>query len=184
VSLPTRVTTQRLSLDLITPDEAARMRAGQRDERWHPDYPRQDDRDAASMVRSDDPWAPRHISRTFDDVVFGSIGFFGPPSPAADDVPEVEIGYGLVADGRGRGVATEAVRALLALTDALGVRVRASVSPENAASLRVLAKCGFTQLRGANEDGDLVMARPLPRVDPSVKRRVEPGVDVPVVPDA
>jgi RimJ/RimL family protein N-acetyltransferase len=58
-------------------------------------------------------------------------------------------------------VATEAVRALLALTDALGVRVRASVAPDNAASVRVLAKCGFTELRGGNEDGELVMARPL-----------------------
>jgi hypothetical protein len=26
----------------------------------------------------------------------------------------------------------------------------------------VLAKCGFTELRGSNEDGHLVMARPLP----------------------
>ena len=73
----------------------------------------------------------------------------------------MEIGYGLVSDARGLGVATEAVRALLALTDACGVRVRASVAPENSASLRVLAKCGFTDLRGANEDGDLVMGRPL-----------------------
>ena len=168
VRLPGRVTTQRLTLDLIAPEEAVRMRDGQRHQRWHPDYPRQDDRDAAAMVRGNDPWGPRHISRIFDDVVFGSIGFFGPPSPAAgpnsDGVPEAEIGFGLVADGRGRGVATEAVRALLVLTDALGVRVRAAVRPENAASLRVLAKCGFTELRGANEDGELVMARPLPRV--------------------
>jgi [ribosomal protein S5]-alanine N-acetyltransferase len=40
--------------------------------------------------------------------------------------------------------------------------VRASVEPANTASVRVLAKCGFTQLRGADEDGNLVMARPLP----------------------
>jgi RimJ/RimL family protein N-acetyltransferase len=37
------------------------------------------------------------------------------------------------------------------------------VRPENRASLRVLAKCGFTQLRGSTEDGELVMVRPLPR---------------------
>ena len=67
-----------------------------------------------------------------------------------------------MADARGHGAATEALRSLLAETDRLGVRVRASVSPENAASVRVLAKCGFTVLRGANEDGELVMARPLP----------------------
>ncbi len=166
VSLPPRVTTERLTLDLISPEEAARMRAGEREARWHPDYPRQDDRDAASLVRADDAWGPRHVSRTFDGVVFGSIGFFGSPASAADDVPEAEIGYGLVSDARGRGVATEAVGAMLALTDALGVRVRACVLPENAASIRVLVKCGFTELRGASEDGELVMARPLPRVVP------------------
>ncbi len=161
VTLPRSVPTERLTLDLFTAAEAALMLAGRRDPRWHPDYPRQDDRDAASMVKSVDPWGPRHITRTFDGLVFGSIGFFGPPSPASDDVEEVEIGYGLVSDARGRGVATEAVRALLALTDAYAVRVRASVLPDNAASIRVLAKCGFTELRGANEDGELVMARPL-----------------------
>ena len=170
VSLPRSVTTSRLTLSLISPEEAGRMRAGQREPRWHPDYPRQDDLDAASMVRGDDPWGPRHVRRTSDGVVFGSIGFFGPPSPATDEVAEVEIGFGLVADGRGRGVATEAVRALLTLTDALGVRVRASVSPPNAASLRVLAKCGFTELRGADEHGDLVMARPLPPLPQSPRR--------------
>lgn len=159
--LPPSVASERLTLDLITPAEAARMLAGDRDPRWHPDYPRTDDRDAASMIKSTDPWGPRHITRTFDGLVFGSVGFFGPPAPAADDIAEVEIGYGLVADARGRGVATEAVRALLARTDALGVRVRASVRPDNAASVRVLAKCGFTDLRGGNEDGELVMARPL-----------------------
>jgi len=168
VSLPSRVTTERLTLDLISPEEAVRMRAGGRDQRWHPDYPRQDDRDAASLVRRGDAWGPRHISRIFDGVVFGSIGFFGPPSPAAgsssDGVTEAEIGYGLVSDARGRGVATEAVAALLVLTDVLGVRVRAAVAPENAASIRVLVKCGFTELRGASEDGELVMARPLPQV--------------------
>lgn len=161
VSLPRSVATERLTLDLFSEDEAAMMVAGGRDPRWHPDYPRQDDRDAASMVHDDDAWGPRHITRTFDGLVFGSIGFFGPPAPASDDAPEVEIGYGLVSDARGRGVATEAVRGLLALADAAGVRVRACVPPENSASLRVLAKCGFTELRGANEDGDLVMARPL-----------------------
>jgi ribosomal-protein-alanine N-acetyltransferase len=163
VSLPSTVVTERLTLDLFTAAEAALMLAGGRDPRWHPDYPRQDDRDAASLVRGADPWGPRHITRTFDGLVFGSIGFFGPPAadPSGDGVPEAEIGYGLVSDARGRGVATEAVRALLVLTDALGVRVRASVRPENSASLRVLAKCGFTELRGGNEDGELVMARPL-----------------------
>jgi RimJ/RimL family protein N-acetyltransferase len=91
----------------------------------------------------------------------GSIGFFGPPEPAADGVPEVEVGYGLVEDARGAGVATEALTAMLGAAESAGARVRASVLPDNAASIRVLAKCGFTELRGSNEDGELVLARPL-----------------------
>jgi RimJ/RimL family protein N-acetyltransferase len=164
------VTTPRLRLELITPDEAAGMLAGRRRPSWHPDYPRRDDLDAISMIaKSTGPgaapdlsWSPRHVVRAFDGLVVGSIGFFGPPSAAPDGVPEVEIGYGLVEDARGHGVASEAVTGLLAQTDRLGVRVRASVAPDNTASVRVLAKCGFTQLRGSDEDGNLVMARPLP----------------------
>jgi len=165
-SLPAEVVTLRLRLTLVTPEERDDMLAGRRRPGWHPDYPREDDRDAVAMLRAApgdalDPWGPRHLVRSGDGSVFGSIGFFGPPDDV-DGVPEVEVGYGLVAEARGHGVATEALKGLLAETDRLGVRVRASVLPENAASIRVLAKCGFTELRGANEDGELVMARPLP----------------------
>ena len=166
-ALDTVVSTPRLRLELITPDEAAGMRAGRRKPSWHPDYPREDDLDGISMIPTvadpdDLTWTSRHIVRAFDGLVVGSIGFFGPPTPAGDGVPETEVGYGLVEDARGRGVATEAVTGLLAHTDRLGVRVRASVEPDNTASVRVLAKCGFTQLRGSDDEGNLVMARPLP----------------------
>lgn len=160
MSLPEVITTARLRLLLITEAEAAAMRAGRRDPSWHADYPRDDDLDAVGLVRDGNLWGPRHIVRTFDGIVFGSIGFFGPPTDV-DGVPEVEIGYGLVAEARGRGVASEVLRALLVCLDELRVRVRASVEPENAASLRLLAKSGFTQLRGTDEDGNLVMVRPL-----------------------
>jgi len=162
VSLPAEIPTVRLRLPLITPDERDDMLAGRRRPEWHADYPREDDRDAVTMLRDGaDPWGPRHIVRAFDGLVVGSIGFFGPPADR-DGTPEAEVGYGLVVDARGHGAATEALRGLLALTDRGGVRVRASVLPDNAASIRVLAKCGFTELRGANEDGELVMARPIP----------------------
>jgi [ribosomal protein S5]-alanine N-acetyltransferase len=161
MTLPGEISSDRLVLRLMTTDEAADMVAGRRRADWHPDYPREDDCDAASMVRADDTWGPRHVVRSFDGLVVGSIGFFGPPDEV-DDTPETEVGYGLVEDARGHGAATEALRALLVEAERLGVRVRASVSPDNAPSIRVLAKCGFTELRGANEDGELVMARPLP----------------------
>jgi [ribosomal protein S5]-alanine N-acetyltransferase len=164
--LPATLTSARLRLTLVTPDEAADMLAGRRRSEWDPAFPREDDRDAASMVSraggAAASWGPRHVIRSFDGLVCGGIGFFGPPAPASDGVPEVEVGYGLVESARGHGAVTEALRALLAETDRVGVRVRASVRPENAASIRVLAKCGFTGLRGSNEDGELVMVRPLP----------------------
>ena len=166
-ALPETVTSARLQLPLISPDEAAGMLAGRRKPAWHPHYPRRDDLDAVSTVRADAgpgarSWGPRHVVRSFDGLVCGSIGFFGPAEPAADEVLEAEVGYGLVEDARGHGAATEALSALLAETDRVGVRVRASVEPDNRASVRVLAKCGFTELRGSDEDGNLVMARPLP----------------------
>jgi [ribosomal protein S5]-alanine N-acetyltransferase len=159
MTIPTTITSERLRLPLWTPDEAADILAGRHRPTWHRDYPRQDDRDAATMFRSGDPWAPRHIIR--GDTALGSLGFYGPPEPADDGVPEAEVGYGLVEEARGWGFATEALQAVLAETDLAGVRIRASVVPTNAASIRVLAKSGFTELRGSNEDGNLVMVRPL-----------------------
>lgn len=153
--LPALISTDRLRLVPFTAADAADMLAGRHQDRWHPDYPRRDDADAATMVRAGDTWGPRHI--VLGRLAVGSIGCFGPPVDG-----ETEVGYGLVKEARGSGVAGEALRGLLAETDRLGVRVRASVSPTNRASLRVLAKCGFTELRGSNEDGELVMARPLP----------------------
>jgi RimJ/RimL family protein N-acetyltransferase len=153
------VETERLRLPLWSADDVAALREGRPQEGWHPDFPREDDHDAASMWHDGDPWGPRSI--VLHGVVVGSIGFFGPPSEAADGVPETEVGYGLVEDARGAGVATEALTAMLGAADAQGVRVRASVLPDNAPSIRVLAKGGFTELRGSNEDGELVMVRPL-----------------------
>lgn len=165
-TLPPEISSLRLRLPLVTPDEAADMLAGRRRDHWDPAYPRRDDVDAASMVRPNDTWGPRHIVRAFDGLVVGSIGTFGPPTEV-DGVPETEVGYGLVPDARGHGAATEALRALLVETDRLGVRLRASVEPTNAASIRVLAKSGFTELRGADEDGQLVFARALPTATPA-----------------
>jgi ribosomal-protein-alanine N-acetyltransferase len=156
--LPDIVETERLRLPLWSGADVAAIRDGERRPGWHPQFPREDDAFAASIWHEGDPWAPRSIARA--DVVVGSIGFFGPPRPADDGTPEVEVGYGLVEDARGVGYATEALTAMTAVAEAAGARVRASVRPDNEASIRVLAKCGFTELRGANEEGELVMVRP------------------------
>lgn len=152
---PERIVTERLRLILVTPEDAADMRAGRRQQRWHPSYPRPDDVDATSLLRADDPWGPRHVVLGHEAV--GTIGCFGPPEDG-----ETEIGFGLVAEARGQRVATEALTAYAAETDRLGVRLTARVDPDNTASLRVLARCGFTELRGSTDDGELLLARPLP----------------------
>jgi RimJ/RimL family protein N-acetyltransferase len=154
--LPAVITTARLRLFVITPAEAADMRAGRRhDDRWHAAYPRPDDVDAASMAREGDTWGPRHI--VLGTLAVGSIGCFGPPVDG-----ETEVGYGLVEAARGQGLATEALTALAAEADRVGVRLRASVAPDNTASIRVLAKCGFADLRGTTPEGELVMVRRTP----------------------
>ncbi|HEX6149161.1 GNAT family N-acetyltransferase [Nocardioides sp.] len=155
MSLPERIVTQRLRLILVTPDDAADMRAGRRQERWHPSYPRPDDVDAASLLRPDDPWGPRHV--VLEQQAVGTIGCFGPPEDG-----ETEIGFGLVSEARGQRVATEALTAYAEETDRLGVRLTARVEPDNAPSLKVLARCGFTELRGSTPEGELVLARPVP----------------------
>jgi len=156
LTLPERIETDRLRLILVTPADTADMRAGRRQDRWHPSYPRRDDVDAAMLVRDGDEhatWGPRHV--VLGRQAVGTIGCFAPPTDG-----ETQVGYGMVPEVRGQGVATEALRALVAEAARVGVRLRASVAPENQASLRVLARCGFTELRGSNEDGELVLALP------------------------
>lgn len=67
----------------------------------------------------------------------------------------VEIGYGIIETQQGCGYATEAVNA--AVTWALlhpGVtRVEAETEPDNQASQRVLAKCGFVPSGFYGEEG-------------------------------
>ena len=59
-----------------------------------------------------------------------------------------EIGYHTVKSHTGQGLATEAVRAFLpVMMDKLGLREVAGIcDAENAASIRVLEKCGFVRI--------------------------------------
>ena len=90
-------------------------------------------------------------------LAVGLIGGKGGLSEQGD----LEIGYGLNPEHRGRGYATEALRALLPHWQATpGVcRVTAETSVSNVASARVLEKCGFVRVgEGWNEDdGPLVL---------------------------
>jgi [ribosomal protein S5]-alanine N-acetyltransferase len=85
------------------------------------------------------------------NLLIGGCGFKAPPS--ADGM--VEIAYGLIPSREGRGYVTEAAVALVdfALADARVQLVRAHTLPTGAASMRVLEKCGFTNV-GQVEDPD------------------------------
>src|SRR5690242_9053317 len=75
--------------------------------------------------------------------MIGSCGFKGPP----DDDGVAEIAYGIDAGHRGLGYAKEAAAALVKFALGAGARVvRAHTRPENEASARVLASCGFAPL--------------------------------------
>jgi RimJ/RimL family protein N-acetyltransferase len=126
-------------------------------------YPHADTFDALRMVvehggPDDGGWFVVLADETAAGRVVGDLGTFGPP----DDEGRVEIGYGLAAPYRGRGIGTEAVGTFVDwLVTAPGVhRVVARVEVGNEASRRLLARIGF-DLTGES-DGHWTMERPAP----------------------
>ena len=90
------------------------------------------------------PWLLRAIVlRGGDGAMVGHAGLHGPPEDGT-----VEIGYSVFEAHRRRGYAEEAARGLLDWVGSQdGVsRVRASVSPTNEPSLRMVAKLGLVAL--------------------------------------
>ena len=92
------------------------------------------------------PWLGRGIIMTHDNgrrELIGTIGFHDAP----DETGRVEIGYRIEPRFRRRGLATECVAALLAWAETQGIhRFRASVSPDNVASLAIIRSFGFHQV--------------------------------------
>lgn len=89
-------------------------------------------------------WLDRFLLRRSEDrPLAGHVGFHGPP----DARGVLEVGYRVLEEHRGAGLATEAVAALLDWAcRAQGVcRFRASIAPGNAASLRIAGKLGFVE---------------------------------------
>lgn len=117
-----------------------------------------------------------HAVATHQDVVVGHAGFHGPP----DDQGMVEVSYTIVPDHRGRGHARSALAGLLqrAAASAAVRTVRASVSPDNAASLHLVRTAGFVQVGEQWDDQDgleLVFERPsAARPGPSAAGRHDP----------
>lgn len=97
----------------------------------------------------------RHPDGTRDTLVAGA-GFFGPPAEGA-----VEVGYSVVPEARGRGVATEVVGALVAFafTHPAVDRVVAHTTDENVASTKVLQRSGFQRVGAGAEPGSVAYLR-------------------------
>jgi ribosomal-protein-alanine N-acetyltransferase len=102
---------------------------------------------------TDAPWLLRAILLREGRIAAGYINFHGAP----DERGVPEIGYTVLPPYRRRGYASEAVRALFdwAMQEHGVRRFRASVSPDNEASLGLIGKLGFTQIgdQWDEEDG-------------------------------
>ena len=109
----------------------------------------------AEQVRADPtaaPWWAWLLIRQSDRAVIGFVGFGGRPD--ADGT--VITGYAVYPEYEGHGYATEAARAAIdwVLRQDGVQRVRATVPPWHAASLRVAEKAGFRQV-GEAEDPEV-----------------------------
>ena len=119
------------------------------------------------QVRScspDAPWLVRAAVREPGGVVVGHAGFHGRPDASG----MVEVGYTVVPEHRGHGYAHEVLAALVeeaSESEDVAV-VRATVSPDNEASLAVVRRAGFVHVgeQWDDEDGlELVFEKVLAR---------------------
>jgi RimJ/RimL family protein N-acetyltransferase len=86
------------------------------------------------------------------------VGYSGVAWFDFEGARRLEFGYRLVPEARGRGYATEAGRAVLALAaETFRGELLAMIDPTNSASRRVIAKLGFTfwkqgEIKGYRDD--------------------------------
>lgn len=97
-------------------------------------------------------WVAGAVVSEPDGTVVGHAGFHGPPGPTGT----VEVGYAVDPAYRRRGYAKAMLAELLrkAASDPRVRKVRASVSPDNAASLATVAAFGFEEVGEAWDEDD------------------------------
>src|SRR5215469_13308934 len=150
---PPTIQTERLLLTVLVPEDIEALIARDFERfaaltgfRFPPDNP--DLGDLAwhlSAIQADDrhlPWRMRVIVERSSKTVVGSINLKGPPSAAGD----VEIGWGLIADVRRKGCATEASAAVISwVRQQPGVRsISATIPDDNYPSQRLAKRLGLT----------------------------------------
>ncbi|MFD5109231.1 GNAT family N-acetyltransferase [Streptomyces cinereoruber] len=152
------VATARLLLHPLTVREAERIvaRAPRDGDLWGEGYPQDGDvRGCGGFLRGVAERGDPGVFRAYEirllnsRAAVGGIGFHGPP----DDIGVVTVGYGLVPGVRGKGYASEALRALLETARTAGVAgVKGDADLDNLASHRVMEAAG---MRCVAEDGVL-----------------------------
>jgi RimJ/RimL family protein N-acetyltransferase len=87
------------------------------------------------------PYGMYQLIRQCDSLVLGDIGFHAPP----DSAGSVTVGYGLAAQARGQGYATEALKAIIdwALSQPNVRWVEADTAHGNVPSQRVMERAGM-----------------------------------------
>jgi [ribosomal protein S5]-alanine N-acetyltransferase len=153
---PPNIQTERLLLVALVPEEIEALMA--RDFRrfavlsgfrFPPDNPNLGDLAwHLSAIQADDrhlPWRMRVIIERASKTVVGSINLKGPPSAAGD----VEIGWGLIEEVRGKGYATEASAAVITWArQQPGVSsISATIPDDNHPSQRLAKRLGLTRTR-------------------------------------
>ncbi|MBX9425610.1 GNAT family N-acetyltransferase [Streptomyces lateritius] len=141
--------TARLLLHPLSVDEAERVVAREPGggDRWAEGYPQDGDvRGVTGFLRGvaerGDPGVYRayEIRLRESGVVVGGIGFHGPP----DDLGVATVGYGVVPGERGRGYASEALRALVEIARVAGAAgLKGDADRDNVASHRVMEAAGM-----------------------------------------
>lgn len=97
------------------------------------------------------PWLVRTICLRSEGIAVGDIGFHTAPGAeylAALSPGGVELGYGVVEAWQRRGIASEAIMAMMrwAREAHQVTRFVVSISPDNGPSLRLAAKLGFRKV--------------------------------------
>jgi [ribosomal protein S5]-alanine N-acetyltransferase len=110
-------------------------------------------RDAIAADPSRAGWGTRFFVAGHPAELVGWGGFKGPPRGGV-----VELGYEIAESRRGRGLATEATRAMVAeaFADERVTAIIAHTRPERNASNRVLEKAGFEYDAESRERGEVV----------------------------
>jgi ribosomal-protein-alanine N-acetyltransferase len=98
---------------------------------------------ALESLFADEPWRMYYMVLHPPPTAIGTCGFHGRPDVSGC----VEVGYSVLPEFQGRGLASEAVRRLIGVAFDYGaLEVAAETYPTLGASLRVMQKCGMSSI--------------------------------------